>query len=274
MKWLWSTPWPVYALTMLQANIFGAVFVFAFLRFVLPIDEIVDMGEFRFLNQYLFIGYLGIAFFAGLVLSTVIILPVLREYRAGEEFSFKVRQRVIRIPFYQSIIAASLWAIGTTIFVLVNLGFSTRLALIVGVTSILGASSTGLISYLQAERIMRPITVLALSQGVPSEVRVPGIRRRIFLGWGLTTMIPVFGVLLVLAGQWVGLFGDDPTFIFPALIVLGSLAVIAGAVGMSLVSDSIADPVRELMSAVMRVEKGDLDARVTIYDSSEIGQLG
>ena len=27
-RWLWATPWPVYALTMVQANIIGAVFVY------------------------------------------------------------------------------------------------------------------------------------------------------------------------------------------------------------------------------------------------------
>src|SRR5699024_1809954 len=47
----------------------------------------------------------------------------------------------------------------------------------------------------------------------------------------------------------------------------------AGAIGMGLVSDSIADPVREMQAGVSRVKQGDLETRVTIYDSSEIGQL-
>ena len=66
-RWLWATPWPVYALTMVQANIIGAVFVFAFLRFVLPLDSFLDLDEFRFLNQYLFIGYLVLAFIGGVI---------------------------------------------------------------------------------------------------------------------------------------------------------------------------------------------------------------
>jgi adenylate cyclase len=59
-----------------------------------------------------------------------------------------------------------------------------------------------------------------------------------------------------------------------ALAVLASVTVIAGAIGMGLVSDSIADPVREMQEGVQRVKKGDLETRVTIYDSSEIGRLG
>ena len=274
VKWLWGTPWPIYALTMLQANIIGAVFVFAFLRFVMPLDQFLDIGDFRFLNQYLFIGFLAIAFVIGTGVATWLIFPVLKEERQQEQFSERVRRRAVRLPFYQSLISASLWIFGTLVFVVANVGQSPRLALIVAVTAILGGTTTCLISYLQAERIIRPITVRALSQGVFIDERVPGVRRRIYLGWGLTTMIPVLGILLVLIGQWIGLFGTDPTFIYPALIVLCSVAVFAGAIGMSLVSDSIADPVRELTQAVRRVGRGDLDARVTVYDSSEIGALG
>ena len=273
LRWLWSTPWPVYALTMLQANVIGAVFVFAFLRFVLPLDHVLDMGEFQLVNQYVFLGYLVLAFLVGLVLTAWLLLPVLRADREGGEFSVSVRRRALRIPFHQSILVAVLWAIGTLVFVAVNIGHSQRLALIVAVTSTLGAGSTCLIAYLQAERIMRPITVRALARGVPVERRVPGVRRRIYLGWGLTTMIPVAGILLLILGQSLGLFGPDPSVILVSLAVLAGAAVIAGVVGMGLVSDSIADPVREMQKAVKRVEHGDLEARVTIYDGSEIGRL-
>ena len=273
-RWLWATPWPVYALTMVQANIIGAVFVFAFLRFVLPMDRFLDLDEFRFLNQYLFIGYLILAFVGGVIASTLLLLPVLRVDRAGVEFSGAIRSRALRLPLHQALISGAMWLIGTLVFVTVNVGHSPRLALVVGVTSILGGTTTCLISYLQAERIMRPITVRALSQGVPDTGRVPGVRRRIFLGWALTTVIPIAGILLILAGHWFGLFGDDPGHILVALAVLASVAVIAGAIGMGLVSDSIADPMREMQEGVKRVKQGDFETRVTIYDGSEIGRLG
>ena len=272
-KWLWATPWPVYALTMVQANIIGAVFVFAFLRFVLPMDHFLDLEEFRFLNQYLFIGYLVLAFIGGVIASTLLLLPVLRADRAGQDFGGEVRDRTLRLPFHQALISGAMWVIGTILFVAVNVGHSPHLALIVAVTSILGGVVTCLISYLQAEQIMRPITVRALARGVPTSRHVPGIRRRIFLGWSLTTVIPIAGVLLILIGHWFGLFGDDPSYILVALAVLASVAVISGAIGMGLVSDSIADPVREMQEGVQRVKKGDLETRLTIYDSSEIGRL-
>jgi len=273
VRWLWATPWPVYALTMLQANVVGAFFVFAFLRYVLPVDRFLELGEFRLVNQYLFLGYLVLAFVLGTVATTRLILPVLRADRMGGEFPGSVRRLAVRIPFYQSLLAAGLWAVGTLVFSAVNFGHSRRLALIVAVTSVLGASTTCLISYLQAERIMRPVTVRALAQGVPVERRVPGVRRRIYLGWILTTMIPIAGILFVVVGQWAGLFGDESGLILTSVAVLAGAAVVAGLLGMGLVSDSIADPVQELQTAVKQVERGDLTARVTIYDGSEIGHL-
>ncbi|HMT49052.1 MAG TPA: adenylate/guanylate cyclase domain-containing protein, partial [Dietzia sp.] len=173
-RWLWATPWPVYALTMVQANIIGAVFVFAFLRFVLPMDRFLDLDEFRFLNQYLFIGYLVLAFVGGVIASTLLLLPVLRVDRSGEEFSGAIRNRALRLPFHQALVSGAMWLIGSLVFVAVNVGHSPRLALVVGVTSVLGGTTTCLISYLQAERIMRRITVRALAQGVPANRHMPG----------------------------------------------------------------------------------------------------
>src|SRR5699024_1833485 len=118
-RWLWATPWPVYALTMVQANIIGAVFVFAFLRFVLPVDHFLDLEEFRFLNQYLFIGYLVLAFIGGVIASTLLLLPVLRADRAGRDFGGAVRDRTLKLPFHQALISGAMWGIGTLLFVAV-----------------------------------------------------------------------------------------------------------------------------------------------------------
>ena len=251
-RWLWVTPWPVYALTMVQANIIGAVFVFAFLRFVLPMDRFLDLESFRFINQYLFIGYLVLAFIGGVIASTLLLLPVLRVDRSGEDFGGPIRERALRVPFDQALISGAMWIIGTLVFVGVNVGHSPKLALVVGVTSALGGTTTGLISYLQAERIMRPITVRALASGVPANRHVPGVRRRIVLGWALTTMIPVAGILLILLGHWFGLFGDDPGNILVALAVLASVAVIAGATLLGVLGALMAIPTAAAVLLIVR----------------------
>lgn len=272
-KWLWSTPWPVYALTTLQSHLIGAVFVFAFLRFGLPLDTFLDIGPFQLVNQYLFIGTLILGLIAGAVISTWLIIPVLRAMRSGEPFDRHARQRTLNMPAYQAWLQGAIWVLGTTVFVAVNLGVSHRLALIMGVTAILGGLVTCIISYLQSERLMRPIMRRALGEGVPVDSHLPGVRRRIILGWVLTTAVPSAGIVLVVIAYQFDQLGDDPRVVIRAIGMLAIAALVTGVFGMQLVSTSVADPVRDLQSAVKRVQQGDFSARTAVYDATEMGAL-
>lgn len=272
-RWLWSTPWPVYALTTLQSHLAGAVFVFAFLRFGLPVGDFLEVGDFRFINQYIFISTLVLAFVLGTVASTLLVYPVLKASRRREPFSVAVRDRTLNMPLYQALLQAVIWISGITVFVLVNASVSRRLALIVGITSTLGGLVSCIISYLQAERIMRPITRRALAEGVPRNRHLPGVRRRIYLGWALSTAVPIIGVILILMGAKYDIYGDNVQVINRAVLMLALASLVAGAVGMQLVSTSVADPVRDLQAAMRRVQQGDFSARTVVYDATEMGRL-
>lgn len=273
VRWLWSTPWPIYALTTLQSHLAGAVFVFAFLRFGLPVGEFLEIGDFRFVNQYIFVGALVFSFTVGTMLSTWLIFPVLKASRRPDPFPDPVRQRALNMPVYQSGLQGAIWAFGITVFVLVNLSVSQRLALIVGITATLGGAMACIISYLQAERIMRPITRRALAEGVPQNRHLPGVRRRIYLGWLLSTALPVLGILLILLGSQTDIFGEDVHIVNRAVGMLALATLVAGALGMQLVSTAVADPVRDLQAAMRRVQAGDFSTRTVVYDASEMGRL-
>jgi len=75
LRWLVRTPWPVLALDMLRANVVGALFTFAFLRFGLPQQTSVQLSEISGLSQLVFIVYL---FIAGLVSAYATIALSLR----------------------------------------------------------------------------------------------------------------------------------------------------------------------------------------------------
>ena len=272
-KWLWSTPWPVYALTTLQSHLIGAVFVFAFLRFGLPLDTFLDIGPFQLVNQYLFIGTLVLGLLAGAVISTWLIIPVLRAMRSSEPFDRQARHRTLNMPAYQAWLQGAIWVLGTTVFVAVNFSVSHRLALIMGVTAVLGGLVTCIISYLQSERLMRPIMRRALGAGVPVDSHLPGVRRRIILGWVLTTAVPSLGIVLVVIAYHFDQLGDDPRVVIRAIGMLAIAALVTGVFGMQLVSTSVADPVRDLQSAVKRVQQGDFSARTAVYDATEMGAL-
>ena len=54
-RWLAKTPWPIFALDILRSNILGAVFVFGFLRFALPVQQSVQLQEISGVNLLVFI---------------------------------------------------------------------------------------------------------------------------------------------------------------------------------------------------------------------------
>lgn len=272
LRWLFGTPWPAYAFTMLQANLVGALFVFGFLRFALPLDSVYDVQAFQLLNQSLFLAYLAAAVIAGALLSLWLIYPVLVWQRSGAGKAVDARRRALHIPLYQALMHAALWSVGVVVFVSVNATTSAKLAIIVAVASILGGAATCLLSYLQAERMLRPIAAYALSHGVPKELRAPSVQRQILITGGLSIGIPLLGMLIVLTGLRIDFF-ENGTRIIDAMLVLLSAALIIGSIALTLVSSSIVDPLRQLQAQVSKVRDGDFSAKVHIYDASEIGSL-
>ena len=63
------TPWPVFTLSMLQADIIGALFVLGFLRFGLPPDDRVQLQDLPTPNLTVFLVYLFVSFTIGAILS-------------------------------------------------------------------------------------------------------------------------------------------------------------------------------------------------------------
>ena len=54
VRWVARTPWPVFVLGMLQADIIGALFVLGFLRFGLPPEDRVVIQDLPHANLALF----------------------------------------------------------------------------------------------------------------------------------------------------------------------------------------------------------------------------
>ena len=61
------TPWPVFTLGMLQADIIGALFVLGFLRFGLPPEDRIQLQDLPAFNLAVFLGYLFVSFTVGVV---------------------------------------------------------------------------------------------------------------------------------------------------------------------------------------------------------------
>ena len=274
MKWLWGTSWPLYAATVLGSNVLGALAIMLFVRYLLPIPEIADFGTDSNYLRIVGIVYVVLAVFAGVAVTLRLFLPVLRwQHKPDEHDPNMVRNLVLRIPVYQAVLCAVVWLIGVSIVTVVAASTSSRLAFVVALATILGGAIVVLLTYLEAELLVRPIAAKALAQGFADSTLEPPVRVRMQLTWIVTSGVPILGMLLMVVGQRVRYFHHDSSSILPGIIALGCVALITGAVGTTLVTKSIVDPISELHEAIERVRRGDANTAVRIYDGSEIGVL-
>ena len=285
VRWVVRTPWPVFTLSMLQADIIGSLFVFGFLRFGLPEEDRINLQDLPRLNLALFGVVLLCLFGLGFSISTALLMPVFRWQRrealladvdtpdsdpADTELA---RSRALRMPFYRSLISICYWAVGGVVFVAISWQVVHDVVPVVVTATALGAAATAIIGYLQSERVLRPVAVAALRDGTPEKLRAPGVILRQLLTWLLSTGVPVLAIVLsVLAGK-ASLLNASPDKLFTPILLMALAALVIGLAGTVLVSMSIADPLRQLRWALGEVQRGNYNAHMQIYDASELGLL-
>ncbi|MGH2969260.1 MAG: adenylate/guanylate cyclase domain-containing protein, partial [Solirubrobacteraceae bacterium] len=255
---------------VLAANLAGAVVVFALVVWVLPLPELEDADTIRLVNLAAAGAYLMVAFVVGTAWglarwrATRVWLASDREPTAAE------RRATLRVPLRLLHVAGVLWLLAAAALFALNATWSWVLAAIVGVTTLLGGVTTGAMSYLLAERIMRAASARALAHGMPEKPVLPGVTPRALLAWALGSGVPLVGLCAVaivdLAGEDLG----EHELAITAL-VLGAVAVIVGVTVTWQAARAVADPVRSVGDALRRVESGDLETQVPVFDGSDLG---
>ncbi len=274
LKWLWGTSWPLYAALVLGVNVIGALAIMTFVRLLIPMPELDAFST--NIPQLTAVGlsYLVFAVVVGIVVTFFLFRPVLDWQRRPDDHDPNmVRNLVMRIPVYQTVVCAVVWIIGIAIAVMVMAQESWRAALVIGTATFLTGMVVVLLTYLQAERLVRPVAAEALARRFEDSTLEPPIKQRLRMTWTMTTAVPVLGILLLLLGQAAGYFTPDAADIIPAVVALAVTALLTGFVGTTLSIMSVVDPILELQDAINRVRRGETDAEVDIYDGSEIGVL-
>src|SRR3984885_6282998 len=78
VRWVVRTPWPLFQLSMLQADIIGALFVLGFLRYGLPPQDRIQLQDLPTLNLAIFGLSLMVVVVAGWVVNLRLLMPVFR----------------------------------------------------------------------------------------------------------------------------------------------------------------------------------------------------
>ncbi|MFZ0832481.1 MAG: adenylate/guanylate cyclase domain-containing protein [Mycobacterium sp.] len=280
-RWVIRTPWPVFTLGMLQADIIGALFVLGYLRFGLPPDDRVVIQDLPQANLALFGAVLFLAFTFGSLVSLRLLMPVFRWQRRDRDglldadpvSTEQARTRALKMPFYRSVISSINWILGGTIFIIAIWPVARHSTPVVAVATALGATATSIIGYLQAERVLRPVAVAALRQGVPEQIRAPGVILRTLLTWVLSTGVPILAIVVAIGAAKLSILHASADELFMPILLLAVAALIIGLIGTVLTAMSIADPLRQLRWALGEVQRGNYNAHVQIYDASELGLL-
>jgi adenylate cyclase len=137
---------------------------------------------------------------------------------------------------------------------------------------VLGGLVASALAYLAVERIMRPVTALALEHGTPECPLVPGIAARIYLAWEFGTAVAVGGAAVAAIAYLAGAHVSEHRLAI-TVIFLSAIALTVGAVTILVAIRSVADPVRAVRGALARVEEGDTDIVVPVDDGGEVGLL-
>ena len=259
------------ALGFATANIGGAAGVFLLVAFVLPTPDVADRVVVWNLVAVA-IAYVAMATVQGFVIRRVIRRRVawVLEQRPP---SSKEQRATLRVPVLVANLHLLDWGLAVAGFAAVNSVVSGGFALAVLLAGVLGGVLTAGYSYLLAEFTMRPLSARALASGPPpGRLLMPGVRTRVLFAWFLGSVVPVLGMLLVALGS---LAGPDvePTRFAVSVLALGGIVLVVGPMVLRLAARATADPVRGLRAAVERVEQGELDVEVPVYDTSDVGQL-
>lgn len=184
----------------------------------------------------------------------------------------KDQRNAFLIPWRIAMANLTLWGVGTMIIAALYGRFDTRfITLLVptlGFAGILVATT----SYLASEFALRPVAALALAAGPPPRQLAPGIMGRTMTVWLLGSGVPVIGIGLT-AYFSLTMGNLSMRQLEVAVIITSIITLIIGFLLMWILAWLTATPVRVVRSALKKVEDGDLDSNVLVFDGTELGEL-
>ncbi|GAA3183732.1 adenylate/guanylate cyclase domain-containing protein [Blastococcus jejuensis] len=189
---------------------------------------------------------------------------------AGRRPSAEEAAHALRLPVDTALIAGTIWLVGAVLVGVVGaVSFPDgRVGARIGVAVLLGGLVTAGVTYLLVARAARDVTARALAAHPPTGRLALGVRPRLLLTWGLSSGVPMVGVVL--------LYLDPSNPDGPgrgAVVFLVVVALLVGALATLLTARAVGQPLRDLRTAVQRVGEGDYDVSVVVDDAGEIGLL-
>ena len=247
------------------ANLVGVITVVLLL---LGVEDGSDTGRMPVLLAVA--AYLLVAFPVGTVAGLRRQRVTNRWLMAGREPTGEEAGYALRLPVDTALIAGLIWLVGAVLVgIVAAFAFpDPRIGLRTAVATLLGGVVTAGVTYLLVARAARAVTAIALAAHPPAGTLTLGVRPRLLLTWGLTSGVPMLGVVLL----YLDPSNPDGPGELP-VVFLVVVALLVGALATLLTARAVGQPLRDLRQAVTRVGEGDYDVAVVVDDAGEIGLL-
>ncbi len=263
-----------FNVVMPAINIVEAAITYAFIVYVVPLPG-REPRHAHLAELIALVIVIAVAWVTSSLRGNRTLAPVGRWLGRGGEPDRAERARAVRMPLHQGGETLAVWSavgIGFGAFYVVVLGTSPGAGALVAAMVILGGLVAAALTYLAAERIMRPVVALAFRRTPPVRPLLPGIAARVFLAWEFGTAVAVGGAAIVAIAYLAG-GGISPQRLAITVLFLAGVALTVGAVTLLVAIRSVADPVRAVRQAMARVEEGETDLAVPVDDGGEVGLL-
>jgi len=253
------------------ANFIGVLILLAEYLFVLPFPAEAARPDVTRANVTLSII---------LTLASWLALGVVGGMRAHHALHWTVRddepnereqKLTLDFPWFLFRLGVVLWSISCVAFLVRNWSLSPLFALQIAAAVLIGGLATAATAFLLATRLARPATGRVLELSPPERGAAAGVGERAMFIWVLTSGVPILGLVMMVA------FSPSSGTTLDRLAwsgaVVGLVTLIGGLFATVLFAKSLGEPLCELTNALAEVEGGNLDVKVLVNDTGEIGQL-
>lgn len=263
-------PWHV-VMAQWAANTFGVVVTMVSYLFILPIPPVAREPEVFRANLLIGVGF-TLASYASLA-----VVGAPRVHRAldwtvrGTDPTPDERDRTLKLPMLMFAMSATLWIIPAVFIFFYDLRISEVFAWIVFTEVLASGAATAAVSYLLNTRLLRQATARVLEIAPPEAGVGHSVAARALIGWLLTSALPALGALGVAAfAPW-----TQPSLnrLSATAILMGAGFLAVGLFAAVLFAKSVGEPLRHVTTALRDIEAGNLDVRIPVEDSGELGQV-
>jgi adenylate cyclase len=257
---------------MLAANLFGAAAVFVLAVWVVPEPTIPDRNAVIVEDLIVAAIYLAITIPIGIVLGFKKLASLASWLPSEQEPTREQQLDVLRGPRMLARASGLLWAGAAVLFGGLAATRSLDAGLRIGIVIALSGLITGSVTYRLSERLLREAAGRALSASPHPQNIAQSVAVRSMMTWTLGTGAPVLGVVLLgLASIWDHVGSRHELAL--AMAILGGNCLLAGAITTFSATRATADPIVSVRRALARIEAGDLDVSVPVYDGTDVGLL-